>query len=243
MANFNRLIASLTRVLKATDSENLRDLEDAVDTPVFADQFNQSDKGNKPRTPTGPAQSASGSGAEKMVSDYADGAEQTGISAAYEAFARELANQGKRVESVEKAVTAIAGLLSSFVKGERFPEDQDEKGDEDDEKDESAKSLPTMNVPALMRSLATASRDTGKTGLASPPNMTTVRKAGVSIQDILDQDNGSSYGFSTRMELASIQSAMANQDGGQMRSQHLNTMLKRASGATREVLMKAGVSF
>jgi hypothetical protein len=126
------------------------------------------------------------------VSDFSEGAEQTGLSAAYEAFARELADQGKRVESVEKAVSSIAGLISAAMKGERFPEDEtDEKGSEDDEKDGTAKSgvLNVGNVPALMRALSGASRDSGKTGITSPPNLAVVRKGNEWDNAITDADN------------------------------------------------------
>jgi hypothetical protein len=225
-------------------ADKIDDLLDVVDVPAVSDMFNQNDKGNQPRVATGPAQSASGSGAEKMVSDYADGAEQTGLSAAYEAFARELANQGKRVESVEKSVVAIAGLLSAAIKGESFPQDETkEKGDEDDEKEDTAKGIPTLNIPGLMRSLSNASRDTGKLGLQAPPSMSVVKARRNSLQDILDQDDGSTYSMSTRMELASIQSAIAQLDSGMMRDSHLNNLVKRASGPAREALMKAGITF
>jgi hypothetical protein len=225
-------------------ADKIDDLLDVVDVPAVSDMFNQNDKGNQPRTPTGPAQSASGSGAEKMVSDYADGAEQTGLSAAYEAFARELANQGKRVDSVEKSVVAIAGLLSAAIKGESFPQDETkEKGDEEDEKEDTAKSIPTLNIPGLMRSLSTASQTTGKTGLATPPSMTVVKARRDSLRDILDADDGRSFPMGARMELASIQAAMANLDGGQMRDTHLNNLIKRASPQSREALVKANITF
>ena len=102
-----------------------------------------------------------------------------------------LQTRAREVESVEKAVTAIAGLLSAAMKGERFPEDEtDAKGSEFDEKeDEAAKSIPTMGIPQLMRSLSGASRTTGKVGLTSPPNLAVVRKGNEWDAAITDADN------------------------------------------------------
>jgi hypothetical protein len=190
--DFSSLIAGLTRIFKSADSEAVADLMDKIEGPSFPDQFNQNDKGTNARDVNlGPAESMSGRGAEKFTSDYSkDTAQPAGsLADAYQRFAEVLADQGKRVESVEKAVTAIAGLISAAVKGEKFPEDETkEKGDED-EKEESAKSaLPVMNVPSLMRALSGASRDTGRTGLTSPPSMAVVKAGNVWDSEIADAD-------------------------------------------------------
>jgi hypothetical protein len=94
-----------------------------------------------------------------------------------------------------------------------------------------------------MRSLSGASQSNGKVGLVTPPNMAIVAKARTSLADILDQDDGRSFPMHARMELASIQAAMANLDGGQMRDTHLNNLIKRASPQAREALVKANITF
>jgi hypothetical protein len=249
-SSFNKLLVSMSRVFKAAESSGaLRDLEDALDVPVHGDLFNDGSRGLTPRVTTGPAESASGSGAEKMVGNYSDLATQTGISAAYAKIAEELASTSKRVQSVEKSVVAIAGLLSAAMKGERFPEDETkEKGSESDEKDgesedeNTAKSIPTMGIPQLMRSLANTSRSSVPSTLATPPNMAVVRKAGVTLQSVLDQDDGREFPMSVRLELASIQNAMSNQDGGMMRGQHLTNLMQRASEPARAALVKCGMT-
>jgi len=189
--NFAKMFSAMTKIFQKADPEAMRDLSDAIDAPTFADQFNRPDHGNTPRTMTGPAEAMSGSGAEKFVTDYSKDTAQNGLTQAYATMAAELASTSKRVESVEKGLTAIAGLLSQMVKGERFPEDEtkpDERGEEDGdtEEDESASSksaLPVHNIPSLMRSLSGASRQTLKTGLNPGPNLATVAKARLSDAD------------------------------------------------------------
>jgi hypothetical protein len=196
--SFNKLIAGLTRMLAKADSENIRDLEDAIDIngPTATDMFNQNDRGNTPRVTTGPAQSASGSGAERMVSDFSEGAEQTGLSAAYEKFARELADQGKRVESVEKAVSSIAGLISAAMKGDAAAqfgsnsEDDEKENDEDEDTKKGRVHVANVgNVPALMRALSGASQSNGKVGLQTPPNMAVIKSGNEWDNAITDADN------------------------------------------------------
>jgi hypothetical protein len=246
--SMNKLFMSMVRIFKAADSEALADLSDAIDIGGPKDTGMWPGNGARMRNVnTGPAESASGSGAEKMVTDYSKDTSQEGLAAAYQQFAEALADQGKRVESVEKAVSAIAGLLSTAIKGERFPEDEsEEKGKEDGEteEDESASSksaLPTMNVPALMRALSGASRDSGKTGLVTPPNMAVIKAGGNKLQELLYNDDGRRFPMHARMELQSIQHALANNDGGQMRGQHLANVMGRASPEAKLALSMAGI--
>jgi hypothetical protein len=187
--DFGKLIATLTRVFKSADTEHLRDLEDAVDVPSFSDQWNSGDHGNKPRVTTGPMESASGGGAEKMVSEYADGAMQTGLSAAYEAFAKELCDVGKRLEKSERGLAAVAALIATAM-GKSSADvskmfSADDESEEDEEKDEDAtekagKVHHVANVggiEGLMRSLMGTSRASVPSTLANPPSMA-VLKAG-----------------------------------------------------------------
>jgi hypothetical protein len=247
--NFGRLFATMARIFQKADPEVMRDLQDSLDVPAFADQWNQSDKGNKPHVDMGSPQAASGSGASRMVSDYADGAEQTGLSEAYEKFARELCEQGKRVESVEKAVSSIAGLLATAMgKGdaaaEMFDAEDEKKEDDEDKEDESPSSkgaIPSVSVPQLMRSLMSASRQTGTSRLATPPNLAVQKASRNTLQDILDADDGTRFSSKVRLELGSIAAAAANVDGGMMRSKHLSTVMGRASSDARQALRAAGI--
>src|ERR1700733_10838003 len=119
--NVSTLLAKMLSAFRAMPKSAIDDLHDQLDSTfpnTPGDLWNDGSRGLTARVAAGTAESASGSGGEKMISDWSDGAAQTGHSAAYEAFARELADQGKRVESVEKAVSAIAGLISAAVKGD-----------------------------------------------------------------------------------------------------------------------------
>jgi hypothetical protein len=234
-------------------SDHIADLLDVTDAPAFSDQFNVADRGNRARNVvTGPADSMSGSGAERMIQHFSPNTEQPerGLAAAYDAVASQLAFMNTRMAASEAAIKSIATWLAQQAGVKSFPSDETEKADESDEKkgegdedEDTAKSIPTMGVPALMRSLSGASRDSGKVGLTAPPSMTVVKARRDSLQDILDQDDGRAFPMHARMELASIQAAMANLDGGQMRDTHLNTLIKRASPQAREALVKANIVF
>jgi hypothetical protein len=253
-APMSKLFTSLANIFKAADSEAMRDLSEALDTPSVSDMFNSGDHGNCPRTPTGPAESASGSGAERMIQTYSPDTQQgNALTAAYTQMGEALAFLNTRMEKSERSVKAIATLLATAMgKGKEAAEmfdAEDSEDDDDDKKDKDAAEKGRVRVAdvggvvGLMQSLMSVSKANVPDSLVTPPNLAVVRKAGTSIQDVLDADDGSTFPFHARMELASIQSALSNLDGGMMRATHLNNLLKRASEPTREVLMKAGISF
>jgi hypothetical protein len=252
-SNFNRLFASMTRIFAKADSDALRDLEDALDIngPTVIDQFNQSDKGNRPRVDTGITLAASGKGAETAIQEYSKDIQPgNGIAQGYQALADQLCSLGERMQKSETAIVAISQFFATAMKGDAaatFGAGDDDEKDDDDKKDDdaekSAKVADLGGVSEFFRALSGASRTTGKTGLATPPNMSVIRKARTSLADILDADDGREFPAHARLELASIQSAMANLDGGMMRDTHLTNLIKRASPQAREALVKANITF
>jgi hypothetical protein len=233
-------------------SDHIADLLDVTDAPAFSDMFNVPDHGNRPRTPTGMPLASSGKGAESAIQHYSpDTQPGNSIAQAYDAMASQLAFMNTRMAASEAAIKSIATWLAQQAGVKSFLADETtEKGDESDERkgegdedENTAKSIPTLSVPGLMRTLSGASRDTGTVGLRTPPDLAVVKARRNSLQDILDADDGRSYPAHARMELASIQAAMSALDGGQMRDSHLNNLLKRASPQAREALVKANIVF
>jgi hypothetical protein len=254
-ANFNKLIASLGRVFAAAKANGqLADLEDSIDIngPTATDMFNQSDKGNTPRSPTSPPEAASGAGGAAMVARYSDPQEGNGITEAYRMFAESIGNLNTRMEKSERGLQAVAMLLANAMgKGkeasEMFESDPDEEGKDDPDGNSTEKGKVRVadvgGIENLMKTLMGTSRSNVPDTLVSPPNLSVLRKASTSIQDILDQDDGSSYPMHARMEIASIQAAMANLDGGMLRDTHLSSLIRRASPQAREALVKANITF
>jgi hypothetical protein len=237
---------------KAADKiDDLLDVVDHQGVRATPDMWNVADPNRARNVVTGIPLAASGQGAEDAVHEYSkDTRSGNSITEAYRMFAEQIGNMSTRMEASEKAIVSVSQLLASFIKGERFPEDETEKkGDESDKKDdekeddEAAKSIPTLSVPGLMRALSGVSRSSVPSTLATPPSMVTIKARRDSLQDILDQDDGRSFPMHARMELASIQAAMANLDGGQMRDSHLNNLIRRASPQAREALVKANITF
>jgi hypothetical protein len=260
-ANFNKLIASLGRVFAAAKANGqLADLEDSIDhadVRQVGDQWNNGTHGNKPMVSTGIPLAASGRGAEDAVHEYSKDIQPgDGITQGYQALSDQLSMLSTRMEKSEHAIVAISQFFATAMKGDAAAMfgagDEDDKLDEEGKKDPDGNSTekgkqPHVdaigNVAELFRSLSGASRTTGKTGLAPVPSMVTIKARRDSLQDILDQDDGSSYPMHARMEIASIQAAMANLDGGMLRDTHLNSSIRRASPQAREALVKANITF
>jgi hypothetical protein len=171
----------------------------------FADLWNDNSQGRGARLANnrmGPAESASGSGADKMIREYSPDADrdQNLLVMAYSAMARELAQMNTRVSAAEdamentaKAVSSIAALLNSVLKGERFPqetetkdrgEEEDERKDRDsDEADLTEKGMRIRNVmggvKGLMQELAgRASKSNGLHGIQVPPDFSLAKAGG-----------------------------------------------------------------
>src|ERR1700753_1986412 len=86
----SRVLASLLQVFKATPADKIDALNDALDIYTDEpDQWNREDRGAAMHNVnTGPTESASGSGGEKMVNDYSkDLKDGNSITAAYTALA------------------------------------------------------------------------------------------------------------------------------------------------------------
>jgi hypothetical protein len=248
--DFSKVFAVLAKVCKSVPDSHMEDLADALDvSDVASDQWNARDKGNRARTPTGPEQAmAGGRAADKFVSDYSKDTDQAdGLMQGYAALASELANQGKRVEAVEKGVTAIARLIAQSM-GKSFPEDETEKRgeeseDTDEERDdeESAKALPTLSVPGLMRELSGYSRS-GVKGLAPPPNFAAVAKAGAStyerIADSIERLTETRDSVYAGMLLSRLRMSETNAEA----AQRFTEGLAAASPVVKAAFNAAGVS-
>jgi hypothetical protein len=217
--NVSTLLAKMLSAFRAMPKSAIDDLHDQLDSTfpnTPGDLWNDGSRGLTPRVTTGPAESASGSGAEKRISDWSDGAAQTGVSAAYEAFARELADQGKRVESVEKAVSAIAGLISAAVKGDAAAmfnsdsEDDEKKEEDEDTKKGRVHVANVGNVPNLMKTLLGMSRSGGT--LASPPSMAVIKSGDEWNNAIIDADNRGDHAAVLRLKTLRMR-ALAKANG------------------------------
>jgi hypothetical protein len=159
---------------------------DTRSIPAFPDQFNVPDKGNKPRTPTGPNESASGNGATRMIATYSPDADegQSALVQAYAELARAMESQSMRLEATENAISSMSALLAAVLKGERFPASEMKRGDESDESEDEDKKREDeeekadldksgtlrirqiASVPALMEQLMKTSR-----GPSLPPQL------------------------------------------------------------------------
>lgn len=240
--NFSQVLYSLASVFKSASDDKMDDLADALDIEPESDMFNAPDKGNRARTPTGPQLSASGRGAEAAIEHYSpdDGQPSDSVAQAYQALA-------DRLEKSEAAIKAMATLLFQMTKADSnlpFPrgeaEDDDESSDDDDDSDVEKSGVRSIGgVPNLMRRLSTASRSTGKLGLAPPPNMATIRKAGNSLQNILDSD--ASIPDSVRVECLGAQQLAGAVARGAVNAALLGDRLAGASRQAQIILAKAGI--
>jgi hypothetical protein len=206
--SFSNMLLNLPRAvgIKARDDASAaiakaraEGLEGSLNVDTFADNWNDGRAhGNRSRDVNLGRQEAmaGGRGAEKFVSDYATNhAQSDELVRGYAAMADELASQSKRVAEVEKGIRAIATYLAGTV-GKSFPEDETEKrGDEsddteekrdDDDEETSKGGMRTVSIPKLMRELSRYSKS-GARGLAEPPDLSPLRKAGPStIERVAD---------------------------------------------------------
>jgi hypothetical protein len=189
--NVSALLAKMLNAFRAMPKSAVDDLHDQLDSTfpnTPGDQWNDGSRGLVSRVATGPAESASGSGAEKMVSDYSKDIQPgNGITQGYADLSAQLSTLSTRMEKSESAIVAIKQFFETAMKGDAAA--MFGAGKEDDKPDEEGKEDPDGNstkgkvhvdaiggVPALMRALSGASRDTGKTGLQTPPDLATIRK-------------------------------------------------------------------
>ena len=119
--NVAKLFTSLAAVFKAAPADKLADLNDAID---HAGVDSISDMWNEPRGEhkapsraeivTGPAERMSSSGAEKMIGEYSELSNQSGLTALYAKFENILSDYSK---SHDRKFTALAGVVSDMAKG------------------------------------------------------------------------------------------------------------------------------
>lgn len=253
MRNSSRLLSAMLKMLSKSDAETVADIEDALDVKTESDQFNVADHGNKPRTPTGPAEAMSGQGAEKFISDYAtDHTQDQGLVQAYAGLAQALADQNKRVAGVEKSLSAIARFIAQSVgksdAAETFgagvdddedEDDEEDKNESDDRKESSAKSgMRTLSIPQLMRELSGYSRS-GVKGLATPPTFikaasgpSTREKLSDAIDTLIGSDHLQAVTLCSRMHLA--------QNNEEARQAFVNSLAK-SSFPVQQAFAKAGI--
>ncbi len=146
MPTSKNFIAAMAKMFSKADSDTVRDLEDSLDIVTHSDQWSgDPSHGAKRRSSVGNNESASGYGATTMVGDYSKDIAQRGLAESYATFATSMDG---RMDALEKAVTAVASLLSSAIKGVPFPKgeerfaakadadnDDEEREDEEDEAD------------------------------------------------------------------------------------------------------------
>ena len=174
--SFSNVFSSLVRVLKAADSDALNDLADSLDLAP-----EPADVGNAPhRTPgaaelgIGRPQRMDGAGAERMSAEFSDPQRGNGITEQYDELSR-------RLGGLESMTKALAGLVLAIGKASGTLDDDIEEPEEDEKKDETAKAagLPMLNLAGFFNSLTprSPSANTGRPGLASPPDMNVLAKS------------------------------------------------------------------
>ena len=150
--------------------------------------------------PVGQMESASGGGAERMSRDYATPANGDGMVEAYSALSRQLTEQGRRIEAIEKAAVALASYLAkssgvplpqslkAAAEAEEETEEQKaererrERAEGDSKEKESKKAMPLLDVPALLNVVAGRSRS----GVGNPPDFYNALSKGGSPDEMPD---------------------------------------------------------
>ena len=106
-------------------ADNIADLMDVVDVPVVSDQWNVADHGNKPRTPTGPAEQCRVGVRRTMIEHYSpDQQSGNSIAQAYDAMASQLAFMNTRMAASgsrdrEHCIVACAAGWREVLPGRR----------------------------------------------------------------------------------------------------------------------------
>lgn len=147
--------------------------------------------GTRERHQTGPMESASGSGATKMVSDYGEPIEQNEMVKVLAQLSEQLCETNKRVANTEKALASIAAFIgkasdAKFPESETEDRDDDEDADSDDDENEVAEKSHfagkprTASIPQFLDRLASRSRHN-----PVPPSFIKSGRFARSFQDVL----------------------------------------------------------
>ena len=152
-------------------------------------------------------ESASGSGATAMVSDYStDLSSGDGLVRAYSALSQQLTQQNRRIEAIEKAAVSLAAFLArssgvplpaalkaieekmSAEEAEEETEEErrerEESGDKKEAKKADLRHLPLTSVPDLLTLVAGKSRGTGV-----PPDFAVQKARGDSIDAMIAESD------------------------------------------------------
>lgn len=180
--NRSNVLAKLLDIFKAVPQSQLDDLHDALnfDAKPGADVFNSLAHRNpdEAQNPTGSTQAASGSGAVRMVGEYADPAGQSALVEQYQQMAAELDTVRNRLADVEKSNRAMATLLLTIAKGddEAVEEEQGNGADKEDQDKEDG-TVKSITLADMMLTVAGQVREQKKAlarvnAARRPPDMT-----------------------------------------------------------------------
>lgn len=123
------LIAGLANVFKAIPSDKMEDMKDVID--LWNDPNGEHKNPGRGEIVTGPAESASGAGATKMIAEYSSPAKQEGMTAQYAQFQTMLDGWGKAFTDrlnaqlgpvIHRHDAALKGILETFAAAQKAQE-------------------------------------------------------------------------------------------------------------------------